>query len=324
MKSFGLYSILEYILSTVLILVEVLILANYYYSHLESEMNFSQYTFFMNELYFERFLYCLYKATGNPYYLFYIPSYLIPTGGNALITNSEVSSFSDNFDNIMNNNISYLDSCFSPISFSLVYILNITNSSSSLYNITFENINISTVPTFIIQYAYNRAIIDLGVYNDEIGQILTGSSNWDSNAIQDLSNVLNISNFEENISSYFSKYLYEHIFSSSQIGLSNQIANQLIQENQQAIGTAIGIINGTIKGSNTLVPIFSPNILISDTNNNLYIISVYQFGSISAKQSIYPNLNSTELQQIAQQELSSNGNSGGNANNILNGICSYL
>lgn len=308
MRSFGIYTILEYLLSVVLVIIEISILINYYMDYLSVGLDFSNYIAFMNELYYERLYYCLYKLYGNPQYLFYIPNETI---ANATVSNS--------------NDISYLDNCYSPLNFELTYPINSSTISSGVYNVTLENLNMSSVPTFIIQDAENRNNIYYIGYNDMIDPLLENVFGNNIPPNQILSQQLyqpisqSVNEFGLNILSMSS-----FIYTLSQIEyLFEETSGQYIDSEGENISeNAIGVIEGSINQEYILSPLFSPQILAVDNNYKLHVITVYQFGDISSVETYY-TANETALKDVFFQ-ISSGSGSPTQSFQQYSQICSYL
>lgn len=74
MRSFSLKDIVEYIIGAVIIIAALLFILIYYAMNLTESFSQQSYQIFVNTLLLNRLQYCLYEATGNPYYLFYAPN----------------------------------------------------------------------------------------------------------------------------------------------------------------------------------------------------------------------------------------------------------
>ncbi|BFI73403.1 hypothetical protein YN1_3900 [Nanoarchaeota archaeon] len=74
MRALGLKDIIEYILAAVIVVVFTILLIFFYGFYETEQYNLQSYEIFYQSLLVDRLNYCLYKYTGNPYYLFYAPS----------------------------------------------------------------------------------------------------------------------------------------------------------------------------------------------------------------------------------------------------------
>ncbi len=73
MRSVSIKDIIEYISASVIIIIELFIILSFYQLVVVQAQSLKSYQIFVQSLYADRLHYCTYSATGNPYYLFYLP-----------------------------------------------------------------------------------------------------------------------------------------------------------------------------------------------------------------------------------------------------------
>lgn len=287
MRGLSLYSLLEYILAVALVIVEVSLLIQFYYYNMSSNFNNLQYLYFMNEMYEERFFYCLYKATNNPYYLFYIPPV------------QDINSISNSTSN-------YIYYCNSQQTFQF-YNLTGNYTSGNYTTLVYENITETIIPTYAFFdstdmskfFLFNKYILEKFVkqYGAEKAAEATQSAldafvstitfQW-----QDT-----ISNIQSAATDTYQAL--QAVYTESELSAFNGSENLEIFHSFFANLSKNPNENGYM-----FTPITAPTLLVVDTNNHLYSYSIYDFGYISAVQ-CNETINDAQL-LLCRQEYNSN------------------
>jgi len=268
MRGISITDILMYIIATVVIVGLAFYLAFFLDVTVSVSLSSEDYLLFLNSLYLNRINYCIYLATNDSTYLFYF------------VKDMNVSSSKE----ISN----YLKDCFSRV-ISNVSILEgnySTNSDEDLRKLS-EYVCLSEDPNFIsyIKSTYKNSIIL--IYQPKQISTVPVFAYINVSNYSKIGWIMEPAIFLLEQEGYSGDIIFKILGGISNViipgtssiwkDIEDYIRNKIIESIENSAGNSINCKNGN---GYSILPMFSLQTMVVDTQRNLYVLSIHQFSMV--------------------------------------------